>query len=106
MAYACYHYTSLKELMSQSPNLVGELKAYFNEGQLNGHHFCIYPTLEDYASYELLDGAFKPQTTIAAFAGISLTDFVDLAAFGGQLTQHWEPSTHFYSQQGRIIVIE
>lgn len=104
MAYACYHYNNLEELKSALPNIANEVENYFDKDLLGNNSLLLYPTLADYANYELQDGQFKTNPG-AAYSKINLAEYFNIVKLSNDLMKYWEPASHHLTNSGRVIVI-
>lgn len=109
--YKCTDYDNFDELMdcdSQTANLL--LKELdLDESDIGketwmNEQLMVYPNVEEYAIYELIDGWYQNHNLGGSFDGApNPIEYIDLADFGGDLIAEGDASIVCLLQNGKVV---
>lgn len=98
-------FDNYQDLAKKHPDAAAELLNEFGEGEWQNSELYWFPSEEDFAIYEVVDGwysTFPPITT--NFNGApNLLDFIDFKGLGSALVNTWDDSCNFETKSGEIV---
>lgn len=97
-------YENFSEFQNDYPEVAAQLLDEVDEGEWMDNELYVYPSLEDYAEYELTEGWYIDLGLDRMdFRGApNPMDYIDLKAFGNALWDNWDGSTTW--SNGDIVV--
>lgn len=97
-------YDNFEEFKDSRPDLAKKLLSDVDEGEWMNEQIYYYPTIEDFAIYELTEGWYidyiKSDTDLRGAP--DPLDYIDYEAFGEALTRNWDGS--IYWSDGECVV--
>ena len=103
--YTVQIYEDIEELKEINENLVEKLTCVFDEDTLKETEIFIYPSLEDFAKYEVED-LFCPGLFSKNYKKTpDLLECIDYNALGEKLKANWDESSHYYEEETDIVVV-
>ena len=102
--YTVQIYEDIGELKEINENLVEKITNVFDENTLKESEIFIYPSLEDFAKYEVEDlfcsGLFSKNYNI-----LNLLESIDYNVLGEKLKANWDESTHYYEEETDTVIV-
>ena len=102
--YTVQIYEDIEELKEINENLVEKITNVFNEETLKESEIFIYPTLEDFAKYEVED-LFCSGLFLKNYNILNLLESIDYNVLGGKLKANWDENTHYYEEETATVVV-
>lgn len=102
--YTVQIYENIEELKEINENLVEKLTYVFDEKTLKDSEILIYPSLEDFAKYEVED-LFCPVLFSKNYNILNLLESIDYNVLGGKLKANWDESSHYYEEETDTVVV-
>lgn len=108
MNYEVKDFNNLKELKKFDKKLVKRLLEYVdsNETEWQEDYLYFYPTLEDYAKYEVFEGWYADLV-----GGMDNTNgapklslYLDFKTLGVDLAKSWDDSCHYYDEETGCVI--
>ena len=103
MDYNYETFKDLEELKETYPELATELLEMFQEDNWVFEELYVYPTLEDYTKYELTEGWYANSFKDDYNGAPNLLDYIDLNTLGDALTQSWDDSINYLSEDNKVV---
>lgn len=104
MEYKGKTYNNLYELKARLPKLAQELLEVFGEGDWVDNEIEVYPTIKDFAKYELTDGWYV-NFRFANYNGApDPFEFIDVKAFGNELVKTMDKGTYYLLKHKKVVV--
>lgn len=93
MQYNYTQYENFKELKGCEPELAKAMLEQIDDGDWMEEELIVYPTVEDFATYELTDGWYINSDFKDDYNGApNPFDYIDMEAFGKALISNWDES--------------
>ena len=102
--YTVQIYENIGELKEINENLIEKLTYVFDENTLKESEIFIYPTLEDFAKYEVED-LFCPGLFSKNYNILNLLESIDYNGLGGKLKANWDENSHYYEEETDTVVV-
>ena len=102
--YTVQIYENIGELKEINENLIEKLTYVFDENTLKESEIFIYPTLEDFAKYEVED-LFCPGLFSKNYNILDLLESIDYNVLGGKLKANWDENSHYYEEETDTVVV-
>lgn len=106
MEYEYESFNNFKELAAKHPKAAAELLEKFNEGEWQDNDLYWYPSEEDFAIYEIVDGWYSNLglNQFVDFNGApNPLNFIDFKSFGDVLIDSYDPTCNFETNNGEIV---
>lgn len=104
MDYNYETFEDLEDLKETYPELAKELLEMFQEDNWMFEQLFVYPTLEDYAKYELIDGWYYNGIYKDNYNGApNPLDYIDLNALGDALSRSWDETIYYLSDDDKVV---
>lgn len=108
MNYEVKDFNNLKELKKFDKNLVKRLLEYVNSNQTEWQEnwLYLYPTLEDFAQYEVFEGWYACNgVNIDKTNGApQLSLYLDFETLGQALANSWDESCYYYDEETGYVI--
>lgn len=95
-----------QELAAKHPKAAAEVLDKFGEGKWQEYALCWYPSEEDFAMYEMIDGWYS-STDLGQFSDFrgapNPLNFIDYKALGKALVETWDENCNFETDDGEIV---
>lgn len=95
-----------QDLAKKHPNAAAELLNEFGEGEWQNSELYWFPSEEDFAMYEMIDGWYS-STDLGQFSDFRGTpnplNFIDYKALGEALVENWDETCNFKTDDGEIV---
>ena len=101
--YTVQIYENIEELKDINENLAEQLTCVFDENTLKESEIFIYPSLEDFAKYEVED-LFCPVLFSKNYNILNLLESIDYNVLGGKLKANWDESSHYYEEETDTVI--
>ena len=103
--YTVQIYENIEELKEINENLAEQITYVFDENTLKESEIFIYPTLEDFAKYEVED-LFCRGLLLKKYKGTpDLLEYIDYNVLGEKLKKTWGESSHYYEEETDTVVV-
>ena len=103
--YTVQIYENIEELKEINENLAEQITYVFDENTLKESEIFIYPTLEDFAKYEVED-LFCRGLLLKKYKGTpDLLEYIDYNVLGEKLKKTWNESSHYYEEETDTVVV-
>ena len=102
--YTVQIYKNIEELKEINENLAEQITSVFNEKTLKDSEILIYPSLEDFAKYEVED-LFCPGLFSKNYNILNLLECIDYNVLGEKLKANWDENSHYYEEDTDIVVV-
>lgn len=102
--YEIKTYENLEELKEENEELVERLLEEFDEGEWAYNQLYVYPSLEDFAKYEVED-LFCPVLFSKNYNILNLLESIDYNVLGGKLKANWDENSHYYEEETDTVVV-
>ena len=102
--YEIKTYENLEELREENEELVERLLEEFEEGEWTDNQLYIYPSLEDFAAYEVEEGWYSESIKEDYNGAPNLLDYIDYEALGNALKDNWDDSCYYYDEETDYVV--
>ena len=102
--YTVQIYEDIEELKEINENLAKQLSYVFDENTLKESEIFIYPSLEDFAKYEVED-LFCPVLFSKNYNILNLLESIDYNVLGGKLKANWDENSHYYEEETDTVVV-
>ena len=102
--YTVQIYENIEELKDINENLAEQLICVFDEDTLKESEIFIYPSLEDFAKYEVED-LFCPVLFSKNYNILNLLESIDYNVLGGKLKANWDENLHYYEEDTDTVVV-
>ena len=102
--YTVQIYENIEELKDINENLAEQLTCVFDENTLKESEILIYPSLEDFAKYEVED-LFCPGLFSKNYNILNLLESIDYNVLGGKLKANWDKNSHYYEEDTNTVVV-
>lgn len=102
--YTVQIYENIEELKEINENLVEKITNVFNEETLKESEIFIYPTLEDFAKYEVEDGFYIEIIDKDYDEAYDLLECINYVALGEKLKQKWDKDSHYYDEETDTVI--
>ena len=101
--YTVQIYENIEELKEINESLVEKLICVFDENTLKESEIFIYPSLEDFAKYEVED-LFCPGLFSKNYNILNLLESIDYNVLGRKLKVNWDENTHYYEEETGFVI--
>lgn len=99
-------YENYKELLEQKP-VIAKLEEEVGTGKWQNNELYYYEDLENYAEYELTEGWYVSLNLDREYNGApNPMDFINLEALGEALSESWDESCHYLTENGEVITTD
>lgn len=102
--YTVQIYEDIEELKEINEKLVKKITYVFDEDTLKESEIFIYPTLEDFAKYEVED-LFCPGLFSKNYNILNLLECIDYNVLGEKLKANWDKSSHYYEEETDTVIV-
>lgn len=102
--YEIKTYDNLEELKQENKELVERLLKEFDEGDWSDNQLYVYPSLEDFAIYEVEEGWYSEAIKEDYNGAPNLLDYIDYEALGNALKDSWDDSCYYYDEETDCVV--
>jgi hypothetical protein len=102
--YTVQIYENIEELKEINENLAEQITYVFDEKTLKESEIFIYPSLEDFAKYEVED-LFYPVLFSKNYNILNLLESIDYNVLGEKLKANWDESSHYYEEETDTVVV-
>lgn len=102
--YEIKTYDNLEELKQENKELVERLLKEFDEGDWSDNQLYVYPSLEDFAIYEVEEGWYSEAIKEDYNGAPNLLDYIDYEALGNALKDSWDDSCYYYDEETDYVV--
>lgn len=102
--YEIKTYENLEELKEENEELVERLLEEFDEGDWSDNQLYVYPSLEDFAIYEVEEGWYSGAIKEDYNGAPNLLDYIDYEALGNALKDNWDDSCYYYDEETDYVV--
>ena len=102
--YEIKTYDNLEELKQENKELVERLLKEFDEGDWSDNQLYVYPSLEDFAIYEVEEGWYSEAIKEDYNGDPNLLDYIDYEALGNALKDSWDDSCYYYDEETDYVV--
>ena len=102
--YTVQIYENIEELKDINENLAEQLICVFDEDTVKESEIFIYPSLEDFAKYEVED-LFCPVLFLKNYNILNLLESIDYNVLGGKLKANWDENSHYYEEDTDTVVV-
>lgn len=102
--YTVQIYENIDELKEINENLVEQITSVFDEKTLKDSEILIYPSLEDFAKYEVED-LFCPGLFSKNYNILNLLECIDYNVLGGKLKANWDENSHYYEEETDTVIV-
>ena len=102
--YTVQIYENIDELKEINENLVEQITSVFDEEALKDSEILIYPSLEDFAKYEVED-LFCPGLFSKNYNILNLLECIDYNVLGENLKANWDENSHYYEEDTDTVVV-
>ena len=102
--YEIKTYDNLEELKQENKELVERLLKEFDEGDWSDNQLYVYPSLEDFAKYEVEDGWYSNSIKEDYNGAPDLLDYVDFESLGNALKDSWDDSCYYHDEETDCVV--
>ena len=102
--YEIKTYDNLEELKQENKELVERLLKEFDEGDWVNNDLYVYPSLEDFAKYEVEEGWYSGAIKEDYNGAPDLFDYIDYEALGNALKDSWDDSCYYYDEETDFVV--
>lgn len=103
--YTVQIYENIDELKEINENLVEQITSVFDKEALKDSEILIYPSLEDFAKYEV-ENLFCRGLLLKNYKGTpDLLEYIDYNALGEKLKKTWNESSHYYEEDTDTVVV-
>ncbi|WP_010078236.1 hypothetical protein [Liquorilactobacillus mali] len=97
-------FENFKELEESNKSLAQELLENFGEGDWQQDQLYVHDSLSEFAEYELTDGWYENNNLDRDYNGApDLMDYIDTKSLGRDLSERWDISSHFLSENGSVV---
>lgn len=97
-------FDNYNELFNYNERLANELMEDVGEGGWQNEQIYFYESVEDFAEHELTEGWYASLEIDKDWNGApNPMEYIDLTALGNALTENWDESSNFKSEQGEIL---
>lgn len=99
-------FNNYKELAAKHPKAAAALLEEFDEGEWQNNDLYWYPSEEDFAMYEMVDGWYSSNGLgqFSDFKGApNPLNFIDYKALGKALVGSWDKHCNFETDDGEIV---
>ena len=97
-------YANLEELREENEELVERLLEEFDEGEWAYNQLYVYPSLEDFAKYEVEDGWYSNSNREDYKGDPDLFDYIDYESLGNDLKDSWDDSCYYHDEETDCVV--
>ena len=97
-------YANLEELREENEELVERLLEEFDEGEWAYNQLYVYPSLEDFAKYEVEDGWYSNSNREDYKGAPDLFDYIDYESLGNDLKDRWDDSCYYHDEETDYVV--
>lgn len=102
--YTVQIYENIEELKDINENLAEQLTCVFDENTLKESEIFIYPSLEDFAKYEVEDGFYIEIIDTDYDEAYDLLECINYQALGEKLKEKWDESSHYYDENTDTVI--
>lgn len=102
--YEIKTYENLEELREENEELVERLLEEFDEGDWSDNQLYVYPSLEDFAKYEVEEGWYSGAIKEDYNGAPDLLDYIDYESLGNALKDSWDDSCYYYDEETDYVV--
>lgn len=105
MEYEVYQFENFKEFKKSFPKLAKELSEVVGDGKWKDYGINFYPTLKDYAIYEVVDGYYycsDIDLNKDLRGAPNLLDYIDFEKLGNDLKEKLDDGTYVGINNGVI----
>lgn len=103
--YTVQIYKNIDELRDINENLVEQITYVFDEKTLKESEILIYPSLEDFAKYEVEDLFCRGLLLKNYKETPDLLECIDYNVLGEKLKANWDESLHYYEEETDTVVV-
>lgn len=103
--YTAQIYENIEELKEINENLVEQITYVFDEETLKDSEILIYPSLEDFAKYEVEDLFCRGLLLKNYKETPDLLECIDYNVLGEKLKANWDENSHYYEEDTDIVVV-
>ena len=103
--YTAQIYENIEELKEINENLVEQITYVFDEETLKDSEILIYPSLEDFAKYEVEDLFCRGLLLKNYKETPDLLECIDYNVLGEKLKANWDENSHYYEEETDTVVV-
>ena len=103
--YSVQIYENIEELKEINENLAEQITYVFDEETLKDSGILIYPSLEDFAKYEVEDLFCRGLLLKNYKETPDLLECIDYNVLGEKLKANWDESLHYYEEETDTVVV-
>ncbi len=92
------------ERQLKNEELVERLLEEFDEGDWSDNQLYVYPSLEDFAKYEVEDGWYSNSIKEDYNGAPDLFDYIDYESLGNALKDSWDDSCYYHDEETDCVV--
>ena len=109
MEYRVKEFCNIDEMKEYNKEVVTRLLDYVDSDETEWQEdwLYLYPTLEDFAKYEVFEGwyAFSGINIDSAKGAPYLSNFIDFKALGEELRRTWDGTLNYYDEETGIVIV-
>ena len=102
--YEIKTYENLEELREENEELVERLLEEFDEGEWAYNQLYVYPSLEDFAKYEVEDGCYIEIIDKDYNEAYDLLECINYVALGEKLKKKWNKDSYYYNEDTDTVI--
>lgn len=102
--YTVQIYEDIEELKEINENLAEQITYVFDEKRLKETEIFVYPSLEDFAKYEVEDGFYIEIIDKDYDEAYDLLECINYVALGEKLKQKWNKDSHYYDEETDTVI--
>ena len=103
--YTYQLYWNIEELKEINEKLAEQITNVFDEKTLTENvSIIIYPTLEDYAKYEVEDGCYLEIIDKDCNEAYDLLECINYVALGEKLRKKWNKDSYYYNEDTDAVI--
>lgn len=102
--YTYQLYWNIEELKEINEKLAEQITNVFDEKRLKETEIFVYPSLEDFAKYEVEDGFYIEIIDKDYDEAYDLLECINYQALGEKLKEKWDESSHYYDENTDTVI--
>lgn len=102
--YDYKYYENFEELKKDHKGLGERLLNEVEEGEWMNEGLYVYPSVKDFAEYEVKDGWYSDQINGNFNGAPNLYDYIDYENLGIDLTTTWDDSVYYHDKETDYVV--
>lgn len=103
--YTYQLYWNIEELKEINEKLAEKITNIFDEKTLTKNvSIIVYPTLEDYAKYEVEDGCYLEIIDKDCNEAYDLLECINYQALGEKLRKKWNKDSYYYNEDTDAVI--